>query len=72
MGGMVPDEGIEPPTNGLQNRCSTPELIRLLIKNFQSRKVFKKFGYYPYQKLGGKINLKPKRREGQAVVRGVG
>ena len=25
---LVPDEGIEPPTNGLQNRCSTAELIR--------------------------------------------
>ncbi len=28
---MVPDEGIEPPTFGLQNRCSTAELIRLLV-----------------------------------------
>jgi hypothetical protein len=27
---MVPDEGIEPPTFGLQNRCSTAELIRRL------------------------------------------
>ena len=26
---MVPDEGIEPPTFGLQNRCSTAELTRL-------------------------------------------
>jgi hypothetical protein len=26
---LVPDEGIEPPTFGLQNRCSTAELIRL-------------------------------------------
>ena len=26
---VVPDEGIEPPTFGLQNRCSTAELIRL-------------------------------------------
>jgi hypothetical protein len=25
---LVPDEGIEPPTFGLQNRCSTAELIR--------------------------------------------
>src|SRR5262249_11308182 len=25
----VPGEGFEPPTNGLQNRCSTPELTRL-------------------------------------------
>jgi hypothetical protein len=25
----VPGEGIEPPTNGLQNRCSTAELARL-------------------------------------------
>ena len=25
----VPGEGIEPPTNGLQNRCSTAELSRL-------------------------------------------
>lgn len=25
---MVPAEGFEPPTNGLQNRCSTPELSR--------------------------------------------
>jgi hypothetical protein len=28
MDGLVPDEGIEPPTFGLQNRCSTAELIR--------------------------------------------
>ena len=27
---LVPDEGIEPPTFGLQNRCSTAELIRRL------------------------------------------
>ncbi len=27
---MVPGEGIEPPTNGLQNRCSTAELARLV------------------------------------------
>jgi hypothetical protein len=26
---MVPAEGIEPPTFGLQNRCSTAELSRL-------------------------------------------
>ncbi len=26
---LVPAEGFEPPTNGLQNRCSTPELSRL-------------------------------------------
>ncbi len=25
----VPDEGIEPPTFGLQNRCTTAVLIRL-------------------------------------------
>jgi hypothetical protein len=25
---LVPDERIELPTNGLQNRCSTAELIR--------------------------------------------
>lgn len=24
----MPGEGFEPPTNGLQNRCSTPELTR--------------------------------------------
>jgi hypothetical protein len=28
QGSLVPDEGIEPPTFGLQNRCSTAELIR--------------------------------------------
>ena len=27
---MVPDEGIEPPTFGLQNRCTTAVLIRPL------------------------------------------
>jgi hypothetical protein len=27
--GVVPAEGIEPPTFGLQNRCSTAELSRL-------------------------------------------
>jgi hypothetical protein len=25
---LVPAEGLEPPTNGLQNRCSTAELSR--------------------------------------------
>jgi hypothetical protein len=25
---LVPADGFEPPTNGLQNRCSTPELSR--------------------------------------------
>ncbi len=25
---MVPDEGFEPPTFGLQNRCTTPVLTR--------------------------------------------
>jgi hypothetical protein len=29
---MVPAEGIEPPTFGLQNRCSTAELSRLLVR----------------------------------------
>ncbi len=28
-GGMVPGEGIEPPTFGLQNRCTTAVLTRL-------------------------------------------
>ena len=28
---MVPAEGIEPPTFGLQNRCSTAELSRHLL-----------------------------------------
>ena len=32
--GMVPDEGIEPPTFGLQNRCSTAELIRRFQSGF--------------------------------------
>jgi hypothetical protein len=27
-GPVVPGEGLEPPTNGLQNRCSTAELTR--------------------------------------------
>src|SRR5205085_12493074 len=27
---LVPGEGLEPPTNGLQNRCSTAELTRRL------------------------------------------
>ena len=28
----VPGDGFEPPTNGLQNRCSTTELTRQEIK----------------------------------------
>lgn len=28
---MVPDEGIEPPTFGLQNRCTTTVLIRRAV-----------------------------------------
>ena len=35
---MVPVEGIEPPTFGLQNRCSTAEL---------NRQVFELTGVYP-------------------------
>ena len=34
---MVPDEGIEPPTFGLQNRCSTAELIRPLDAPLDAR-----------------------------------
>src|ERR1700740_66190 len=30
---LVPGEGLEPPTNGLQNRCSTTELTRQLAHN---------------------------------------
>jgi hypothetical protein len=30
---MVPAEGIEPPTFGLQNRCSTAELSRPTVQN---------------------------------------
>jgi hypothetical protein len=30
---VVPAEGFEPPTNGLQNRCSTPELSRHALKD---------------------------------------
>ncbi len=33
--GMVPGEGIEPPTFGLQNRCSTAELTRRLFFRLQ-------------------------------------
>ena len=33
---MVPDEGIEPPTFGLQNRCSTAELIRHAAVSYQA------------------------------------
>ena len=29
----MPAEGIEPPTNGLQNRCSTAELTRQISEN---------------------------------------
>ena len=34
---LVPGEGIEPPTNGLQNRCSTPELTRLPLGYLPAR-----------------------------------
>ena len=30
---MVPDEGIEPPTFGLQNRCTTAVLIRRRVSH---------------------------------------
>src|SRR5262245_45427275 len=30
---MVPEEGIEPPTFGLQNRCSTAELFRQCVRH---------------------------------------
>jgi hypothetical protein len=32
---MVPGEGIEPPTFGLQNRCSTAELTRHAAYSWQ-------------------------------------
>jgi hypothetical protein len=35
--GMVPAEGIEPPTFGLQNRCSTAELSRQINQPGESR-----------------------------------
>ena len=38
---VVPDEGIEPPTFGLQNRCSTAELIR--PDNTETRRLFGTF-----------------------------
>src|SRR6266487_4194227 len=34
---LVPGEGFEPPTNGLQNRCSTPELTRLPLGYLPAR-----------------------------------
>ncbi len=34
---MVPDEGLEPPTFGLQNRCTTTVLIRPEQKNILAR-----------------------------------
>ena len=34
---MVPDDGIEPPTFGLQNHCSTAELIRLCASFYQNK-----------------------------------
>ncbi len=36
---LVPDEGIEPPTFGLQNRCSTAELIRLPTRRGNTSRV---------------------------------
>ena len=33
---MVPVEGIEPPTFGLQNRCSTAELSRHAAVSYQA------------------------------------
>jgi hypothetical protein len=39
----VPDEGIEPPTNGLQNRCSTAELIRRALGNVAIAEAFNSF-----------------------------
>ncbi len=37
---MVPAEGIEPPTFGLQNRCSTAELCRHLIQDGRTILIF--------------------------------
>jgi hypothetical protein len=39
----VPGEGFEPPTNGLQNRCSTPELTRLLLLYLQAFRYLHQF-----------------------------
>ena len=35
---LVPGEGLEPPTNGLQNRCSTAELTRQIRRTGPMRK----------------------------------
>jgi hypothetical protein len=39
---LVPGEGLEPPTNGLQNRCSTAELTRLALtdQSFASERAY--------------------------------
>jgi hypothetical protein len=50
---LVPGEGIEPPTNGLQNRCSTAELTRPVgLESYQRRPLVTSGAY----KLAGKID----------------
>jgi hypothetical protein len=48
---MVPDEGFEPPTFGLQNRCTTTVLIR--HTGWRAASI---------GKLGGGVNPRPRFR----------
>src|SRR6476620_7587807 len=53
---LVPDEGIEPPTFGLQNRCSTAELIRhCWLSNAEIRRLLP--GCYYFCPPGGERRI---------------
>jgi hypothetical protein len=64
----VPGEGIEPPTNGLQNRCSTAELTRRTCANVAVAEAFNTFaesGNCARRELEGRMRL-----ASPAVLRG--
>ncbi len=60
---LVPGEGFEPPTNGLQNRCSTPELTRLPLGYLPARVQASKSASYRVSAGGTKAPESEKRNQ---------
>ena len=49
----MPAEGLEPPTNGLQNRCSTTELSRHRAGDYFERRIVPVRAASEHGRLGG-------------------
>ena len=58
--GLEPAKGIEPPTYGLRNRCSTPELRRpAKIKNAHPAK--------PFNRKAPRVSIEKENRMADAL-----